>query len=53
MFKRGIPVVILSWSLMPGMLCVLSMREGLVVTKTFSMFLPLWIPVQLGDGGSL
>ena len=28
-------------SLMPGMLCVLSMREGLVVRKSSRMFLPL------------
>ena len=37
MFSKGI----LSWSLMPGMLCVLSMREGLVVRKSSRMFLPL------------
>ena len=37
MFCKGI----LSWSLMPGMLCVLSMREGLVVRKSSRMFLPL------------
>ena len=37
MFSKGI----LSWSLMPGMLCVLSMREGLVVRKNSRMFLPL------------
>ena len=37
MFNKGI----LSWPLMPGMLCVLSMREGFVVRKRFRMFLPL------------
>lgn len=37
MFSRGM----LSWSLMPGMLCVLSMREELVVRKSSRMFCPL------------
>ena len=37
MFNKGI----LSWSLMPGMLCVLSMREGFVVRKRYRMFLPV------------
>ena len=37
MFNKGI----LSWSLMPGMLCLLSMREGFVVRKSSRMFLPL------------
>ena len=37
MFNKGI----LSWSLMPGMLCVLSKREGFVVRKSSRMFLPL------------
>ena len=32
---------ILSWSLMPGILYMLSMREGLVVRKGSSMLLPL------------
>ena len=32
---------ILSWSLMPGMLCELSIREGLVVRTNSRMFLPL------------
>ena len=32
---------ILSCSLMPGMLCVLSTREGFVVRKSSRMFLPL------------
>ena len=36
-FNKGI----LSWSLMPGMLCVLSMTEGFVVRKSSRMFLPL------------
>ena len=36
-FSKGI----LSWSLMPGMLCVLSMREGLVVRKSYRMCLHL------------
>ena len=35
MFNKGI----LSWSLMPGMLCVLSMREGFVVRKSSRMVL--------------
>ena len=37
MFNKGI----LSWSLMPGMLCVLSMMEGFIVRKSSRMFLPL------------
>ena len=37
MFNKGI----LSWSLMPGMLYVLSLREGFVVRKSSRMFLPL------------
>ena len=37
MLNKGI----LSWSLMPGMLWVLSMREGFVVRKSYRMFLPV------------
>ena len=42
MFSKGI----LSWSLMPGMLCVLSMREGLVV-KVIGCFSSSRFPYSL------